>query len=145
RYLGSLEGRNFLVTNLVAEIAENYYELQSLDRQLEIVDGYVELQQNALKVVKLQKESAKATELAVRKFEAEVLLTKSMRFDIKQQIVETENRINFLVGRFPQEVKRNALVVNREPMEVLQTGVPGQLLENRPDIREASYELEASK
>lgn len=145
RYLGSVEGRNFLVTNLVAEIAENYYELQSLDRQLEIVDGYVELQQNALKVVKLQKESAKATELAVRKFEAEVLLTKSMRFAIKQQIVEAENRINFLVGRFPQEVKRNALVVNREPMEVLQTGVPGQLLENRPDIREASYELEASK
>lgn len=70
KYLASVEGKNFLVTNLVAEIAHSYYELLALDNQLEIVKQNIEIQNNALKVVKLQKESARVTELAVKRFEA---------------------------------------------------------------------------
>ncbi|MFT7251953.1 MAG: multidrug efflux system outer membrane protein, partial [Flavobacterium sp.] len=96
RYLASVEGKNFLVTNLVSEVAHSYYELLALDSQLEIVKQNIEIQNNALKVVKLQKESARVTELAVKRFEAQVFNTKSMQFSIQQKIVETENRINFL-------------------------------------------------
>jgi outer membrane protein TolC len=107
RYLSTIEGKNFVVTNLVAEVADNYYELLSLDSQLEIVRQNIKLQTNALEIVKIQKEAARATELAVQKFQAEVLASKNLEFETLQRITETENRINFLLGRFPQEIKRD--------------------------------------
>lgn len=145
RYLASVEGKNFMVTQLVAEIATSYYELLALDNQLEIVETNLAIQQNALKVVKLQKEAAKVTELAVRRFEAEVLKNQSLRYEIRQQIVETENRINFLVGRYPQPIERDATgFVNMVP-DTVYAGLPAQLLANRPDIKQAELELEAAK
>ena len=84
-YLSSVEGRNFMVTQLVGEIAESYYELLALDNQLEIVNRNIEIQSNAYRIVRLQKEAARATGLAVSKFEAEVLHTKSLQFDIQQR------------------------------------------------------------
>ena len=145
RYLASIEGRNFLVTHLVAEIASSYYELMALDNQLAILRRNIEIQTNALEIVRLEKQAAKVTELAVRRFEAEVLKNRSTQFDIMQQITETENRINFLVGRYPQPVQRSdqdfALLVP----PVVQAGIPSQLLMNRPDIRRAEQELAAAK
>lgn len=145
RYLASVEGKNFLVTNLVAEVATNYYELVSLDNQLDIVHQNFEIQSNALRIVKLQKEAAKVTELAVRKFEAEVLKTQAMQYDIQQQIVETENRINFLLGRYPQTVQRRKQSLEDLVPNVARTGVPAQLLANRPDVQQAERQLEAAK
>ncbi|HKC67606.1 MAG TPA: TolC family protein, partial [Bacteroidia bacterium] len=138
RYLSSIEGKNFMVTMLIAEIANSYYELMALDNQLEILKKNIEIQQNALEMVKLEKISARVTELAVRRFEAEVLKNQSRQFYITQQIIEAENRINFLVGRFPQPVSRNSQgFVNLTPDSTIHAGVPSQLLENRPDVRQA--------
>ncbi|WMI67038.1 efflux transporter outer membrane subunit [Aestuariibaculum sp. YM273] len=145
RYIASVEGRNFLVTNLISEIANSYYELLALDNQLRIVEENIKIQSNALKIVKLQKQAARVTELAVKRFEAEVMHTKSLQFDIKQQIVETENNINFLVGRFPQTVIRSSDSFYDLIPDHLAVGVPSQLLENRSDIRQAEMELEAAK
>jgi outer membrane protein TolC len=135
-----------MVTNLVAEIANSYYELRALDYQLEIVQTNIELQTNALRIVKLQKEATKVTELAVKRFEAQLLNTTSMQFAVRQGIVENENRINFLLGRFPQLIPRDSS--NFEQLStnnIMQAGSPSQLLENRPDIRQAEQELSATK
>lgn len=146
RYLASQEGRNFAITQLVGEIANSYYELMALDAELEVVKQNIAIQTNALQVVRLQKEAARVTELAVKRFEAEVLKNQSRQFAIQQDIVETETRINFLIGRFPQHVDRSppqsfvALVP-----AVVHEGVPSQLLENRPDVRQAELELAAAK
>lgn len=145
RYLSSIEGKNFMVTNLIAEIANSYYELLALDNQLDIVNSNIEIQNNALAVVKLQKESARVTELAVKKFEAEVYKTRSLQFDIQQAILETENHINFLVGRFPQSVERDHTIFATFVPEAVQAGMPSQLLSNRPDIRKAELDLAAAK
>ncbi|MCX2453704.1 TolC family protein [Pedobacter sp. PLR] len=145
RYLSSLEGRNFALTNLIAEVADSYYELLALDSQLEIVKQNIQLQKNALEIVKVQKEAARATELAVQKFQAEVLTSKSLEFDLVQKTKETENRINFLLGRYPQEIKRDrGDFLNLLP-SVVKSGVPSQLLANRPDIKQAELELSAAK
>jgi outer membrane protein, multidrug efflux system len=145
RYLSSIEGKNFMVTNLISEIANSYYELMALDNQLEILKQNIQIYQNSLEIVKLQKISAKVTELAVRRFEAEVLKNQSRQFSIMQSITETENRINFLVGRFPQTVTRNSKTFNDLQPDAISAGVPSQLLENRPDIRQAEQELAATK
>jgi len=145
RYLGSIEGRNFMVTNLVAEIANSYYELMALDNQLEILRNNIAIQQDALEIVKLEKQAAKVTELAVRRFEAEVLKNRSVQYDIQQRVVETENRINFLVGRYPQLVQRNSVAFASLIPAVISAGLPAQLLTYRPDIRRAEMELAAAK
>lgn len=145
KYLSTVEGKNFVITNLVAEIANSYYELLALDSQLDIVKKNIAIQNNALEIVKLQKEATRVTELAVRKFEAEVLKTKSLQFDIQQQITETENRINFLLGRYPAPIARNDQAFNTGVSDLVSAGIPSQLLENRPDIKKAEQELAAAK
>ncbi|WP_299107868.1 TolC family protein [uncultured Winogradskyella sp.] len=144
-YLSTIEGKNFMVTTIVSEIANSYYELLALDNQLIIIEQNLEIQQNALKMVKLQKEAARATQLAVRRFEAEVYKNQSNKFEIRQQIVEVENNINFLLGRFPQPIERDSENFIDLPIDAISAGIPAQLLANRPDIRQAEYELEASK
>jgi outer membrane protein, multidrug efflux system len=145
RYLSSVEGRNFTVTNLIAEIATSYYELLALDNELEIVRQNIEIQTNVLRIVRLQKEATRVTELAVQRFEAQVLNTQNLQYGIQQQIIETENRINFLVGRYPQPIPRNWQNFNDLIPAAIQAGIPAQLMANRPDIKQAEQELAATK
>ncbi len=144
-YLSTIEGKNFMVTNLISEIANSYYELMALDNQLEILKKNIEIYQNSLEIVKLEKQSAKVTELAVRRFEAEVLKNQSRQYYIQQAIVETENRINFLVGRFPQTVARSSQTFSELKPDTIYSGIPSQLLQNRPDVRRAEQALAAAK
>lgn len=145
RYLATVDGKNFVLSTLIAEIANSYYELLAFDNQLLIIRQNINLQERALEVAKIQKESARVTELAVQKFEAEVAKTKGMEYSILQQEKETENRLNFLLGRFPQSIARNqASFIDLVPMQV-KTGIPSQMVRNRPDILQAEHELEAAK
>lgn len=145
RYLASVEGKNFVVTNLIAEIADSYYELLALDSQLAMVKQSISLQQNGLEIVKVQKQAARATELAVQKFEAEVRKSESMEFEIAQRITETENRINLLLGRYPQPIVRDQSAFLELTPNTINSGIPTQLLANRPDIKKAELELAAAK
>ncbi|MCD2421671.1 efflux transporter outer membrane subunit [Niabella pedocola] len=145
RYLATVEGKNFVMTNLVAEIADSYYELLALDNQLAIVKESIQLQKNGLEIVKVQKEAARATELAVKKFEAEVLNSQSREYEILQQIKEGENKINFLLGRNPQPVERSSGGFLTALPRQVSTGIPSQLLANRPDIRQAELALAAAR
>ena len=145
RYLSTIEGRNFMVTQLVAEIANSYYELMALDNQLDIVKQNIDIQTNAFEMVKAQKEAAKVTELAVRRFQAQVLNTRSLQYNIRQQIIETENHLNFLVGRYPQTIQRNSSVFNTLIPDTIRAGIPSQLLANRPDIKQAEFNMTAAK
>jgi len=144
-YLGSVEGKNFLITHLVSELAESYYELMALDNILKIIEDNIVIQNNAFQILKQQKEAAKVTQLAVNRFEAQVLNTVNLQYVIRQKIVETENKINLLVGRYPQEVKRSSSGFKDINLPFMYPGIPSQLLENRPDIRKAELELIASK
>ena len=145
RYLAGVEGKNFLVTNLVSDIAGTYYELLALDAQLALVRRNIVLQTNAFGIVRAQKDAARVTELAVRRFHAQVLHTRSLQFDIQQRIVEAENRLNFLAGRFPQPIPRDTTAFYRTNTDSVAAGIPAQLLLNRPDVRQAEANLAAAK
>ena len=145
RYLASVEGRNFMITNLIAEIANSYYELIALDNLLDIVQQNIKIQTDALEIVKQQKDAAKLTQLAVNRFEAQLLNTKGLQYDILQRRVETENRINFLTGSFPKAIRRSPAGFNDIALDSAHVGIPSQLLNNRPDIRQAELQLAAAK
>lgn len=146
RYLASVEAKNFMVTELVAEIARSYYELVALDNRIDILTRNVAVQKDALEVVRLEKEAARVTELAVQRFEAEVLKNQSRLYDVEKERIRTENRLNFLVGRYPQPVERSAAELDASlPRGTIHAGIPSRLLGHRPDVREAELELEAAK
>jgi outer membrane protein TolC len=68
----------------------------------------------------------------------------SSQYAIQQRIVETENQINFLAGRFPEPIERsNTNFLDLQPA-AMAVGVPAELLANRPDVRQAEFELEAA-
>jgi len=129
----------------VAEVARSYYELLALDNQLEVLRHNVEIQTNALELMKLEKQAARVTQLAVQRFEAEVLKNQSRQFALEQRRIEAENRINFLLARPPQRVKRDPEKFKDPLASVADAGIPSQLLDNRPDVREAALRLEAAK
>lgn len=144
-YLSTVEGKNFVLSNLIEEVADNYYELLALDNQLDIIQQYIKLQQRALEISKIQKEAAAATELAVKKFEAELAKSKATEYTIRQEITEKENQINALCGRYPQPIVRSKESFMSTIPQTVYTGIPSQLLANRPDIKQAELELKASK
>lgn len=145
RLMASVEGKNLVKTTVVSSIAEAYFNLQSIDEQTRILDEYIALQQNALDLVRVQKEAGAANELAVKQFENQLLDLQGIRLDFQQQIIENENLVNFWLGRFPQPVVRTPLFLNQNLPPIAATGIPPALLENRPDLRAAALELAASK
>lgn len=144
-YLSTVEGKNFVLSSLIEEVADNYYELLALDNQLDIIQQYIKLQERALEISKIQKEAAAATELAVKKFEAELAKSKASEYTIRQQITEKENQINALLGRYPQPIVRTKESFMSTIPQTVYTGIPSQLLSNRPDIKQAELELKAAK
>jgi len=144
RYLASIESRNFIMTQIVAELARSYFELIAVDNLLDVLKKNIEILREALEIVKLEKQAARVTELAVQRFEAEVLKNNSRLYNLQQRKIQLENRINFLVGRYPQPVQRNAQKLN-DPLPQVRSGLPTDLLTNRPDLRQAQLELQASK
>lgn len=145
RLLSTEEGKNLVITSLVSEVATYYYQLNGLDQTLKIIDTTIGLQENALEIVKVQKEAAAANELAVKQFEAQLLNLRSQRLAVLQQIAETENNINYLAGRYPQPIQRDtSFFANNIPSQV-KLGIPAALLQNRPDIRQAEFDLAAAK
>ncbi len=144
RYAEAVEVRDYFVTRLVAEIAENYYELTALDQRMAYLNQTIEIQKQSLEVAKAQKEAARGTELAVQRFVAEVRKNESQRLIVQQDIIEAENRINFLCGRYPQPVLRASWDFITLDSSMLGVGVPVQLLQNRRDIRAAERELSAA-
>jgi NodT family efflux transporter outer membrane factor (OMF) lipoprotein len=144
RYLAVSERRNYFVTTLVADVAGNYYRLMALDKRIEVLDQTIALQEKAYKFAKARVDAARDTELPAQRFLAEVRKNQSEKLIVRQEIVEAENRINFLANRYPQAVERLSARFFDSTMHPLRLGVPAQLLQNRPDIRQAERELEAA-
>lgn len=144
RYAEAVEVRDYYVTRLVAEIADNYYELTALDKRLVYLNQTIEIQKQSLEVAKAQKDAARGTELGVQRFLAEVRKNESQRYIVQQRIIEVENKLNFLAGRYPQPVQRGGWDFVTLDSRMLSVGVPSQLLLNRRDIRAAERELVAS-
>lgn len=144
RYLSSVEGKNLVTTNLIAEVSNAYYELLALDNELEIIRESIKLQQSAFDLVSIQKEAGMANELEVKQFEAQLNNSKALEYETLQSITEVENQINYLLNRYPQAIKREITDFNKPLSIVPNEGIPSDLLKNRPDLRQAEYELMAS-
>jgi multidrug efflux system outer membrane protein len=145
RYLSSQFGRQHVQTSVVAGVARLYYELLALDNEIKIVRQNLQLQQQALDIVSIQKQSGQINELAVKQFQVQLLQTKAIEAELTQFATAAENQLNFLLGRFPQRIVRADTLVIDDQLEVVKTSLPAQLIRNRPDIRQAELQLKADE
>ncbi|PZR35937.1 MAG: RND transporter [Azospira oryzae] len=145
RYLSSIEGKNWLTTTIVAEVASSYYRLLALDRELSMIRENITLQSNAVEIVKLQKEAGATNELAVQQFQAQLLNTRGLEMEVRQQVIEEESHINYLLGRFTQFIPRYKELFQQQVPLPLQAGKPVDVLQSRPDVKQAELEMLASR
>ncbi|CCY65297.1 fusA/NodT family multidrug resistance protein [Prevotella sp. CAG:1124] len=127
-------------TNLIANIANAYYTLLMLDKQLEIVDNMTVLTKDTWDMMKLQKELNSAKETSVQSAEANYYSVLAQVADLKRQIRETENSLSLLLGQPAQTIARGRLEDQSLPTE-FSTGVGIQMLNNRPDVHYAEMTL----
>ncbi len=144
RLLASEQGRQLVVTSIIAEVANNYYELLTYDNQLATLQRNLVLQERAYEITKVQKLAGRATELAVQQFRAQVLRTRSLAFETKQRITETETQLNQLMGRYPRRIARPTELAEVQVPARLLAGVPARLVLRRPDVRQAELALTAN-
>ena len=145
RYLASEEMAKNVRTWLVAEVASNYYELLAVDAEVDILTESIRLQELGLNLITELKDGGRANQLAVDQFEALILNTKSKLEATNRAGKTTEYNLARLVGTLDLPQDRIELDSAVERPRVLEIGLPSQLLQLRPDIREAEMALHASK
>lgn len=145
RFMASESARQLVRTALVGEAASAYYELVAADQELRMLDQTIALQEEALSLVRVQKEASVVNELAVQQFEAQLMDLQGLRIQVRQLIIDTEARINALAGRYNAAIPRDTAFFSPMALISLSPGIPARMLEQRPDIQQASWELRAAR
>ena len=139
-YLQTIAAKQAVQTQLIANIAKNYFQLMSLDAQLQVVDSTLVNRSESIEVIKALKDAGNVTEVGVRQTEAQLYTAQLIREDLKNSIVVLENAFNILLGEGPKKVMRSTLEAQNITADV-KIGVPAILLRKRPDVIAAEYNL----
>ena len=140
QYLQTVEAHKAVKTQLVAMIASSYYQLLALDEQLRVTEETIETRSSSLETTKALKEAGNVTEVGVKQTEAQLYTAQALRIDLINEIRLLENSFSILLGQQPGTIERDGLR-NQEIETSLKTGVPAQLLVNRPDVRASEFAL----
>jgi len=143
-YLQSYEGARAVQTELVANVANSYYNLLMLDEQLKIARRNVSLSDSIVQMMRLQKTSGDVTELAVQQALSQQQTAALLVPQLEQGIAIQENALQILAGKLPGTVTRSANLEEISLSNSLSTGVPAELISKRPDVRSAEMELVAA-
>lgn len=135
-FLQSDAAKRAVLTQLVAQAANLYYQLISLDKQLEITKQTVELRKKDVETVEALMEAAYLTGADVEQSKANLYSAQLTIPDLELQIQQTENSLNVLMNDNPQSIDRNS-IDSQVVYTDLKTGIPASLLKNRPDVQAA--------
>jgi len=142
--LATEEARRGVVTTLIAEVAQDYFDLRSLDAILEISRRTLESRRHSLDLMQARYETGVSPLMDVR--QAEALLQEAARTvpDVERRIEQTENAINLLMAKSPGPVPRGRPLVQQITIPAAPAGLPSDLLARRPDIRQAEAQMIAA-
>lgn len=143
-YLQSIEAQHSLRMTLVAEVVQAYYELIALDNELTIVKQTLNAREEGVRIARLRYQGGLTSENPYQQAQLEVARTATLIPDLNRKIALKENQIAFYAGEFPQKVKRRKLLNEYNYSTMLPIGLVSDLMERRPDIREAEQQLIAA-
>lgn len=139
-YLRSVSAHQAVKTQLVATIANTYYQLMALDKQRAIAQKTLDARKSSLETTQALKDAGQVTEVAVKQTAAQVHTTEIILINLENNVKLLENTFCILLGEPPHNVERGNLDDQSIDTE-LKTGVPYLLLANRPDVLQAEYGL----
>lgn len=139
-YLQTLAAKQAVQTELIANIAKTYFQLMSLDAQLQVVDSTLVNRSESIEVITALKDAGNVTEVGVRQTQAQLYTTQLIKEDLKNSIIILENSFNILLGENPKKVNRSTFDVQTITADV-KIGVPTILLRKRPDVIASEYNL----
>ena len=139
-YLQSVAAHQAVKSTLIAHIASVYYHLLALDEQIRVTEETIETRSKGLETTQALKDAGNVTEVGVKQTEAQLYTAQGILIDLKNQARLLENTMSILLGSAPHEIPRGSLE-NQVIATPLNTGIPAQLLRNRPDIMAAEYNL----
>jgi multidrug efflux system outer membrane protein len=142
--LDSEETRRTVVLTLVSDVAQAYFDLLDLDRELDIARRTLGARRGAVDLIGLRFREGITSELDVRRAEAELASTAATVPDLERRVAQTENRISVLLGRNPGPVTRGQPLEDQATPPEIPAGLPSALIERRPDIRGAEQRLVAA-
>jgi len=145
RYLATQMGQRWLETQVVAQVANMYFELIALDKRSEILKRNIALQKRGVEIIEAQMVGGRATSLAVSQFKAQMMATQGNEYEIRQAITKTENELNNLLGRYPSKIARDTSSITKILPDKIYAGIPSQVILQRPDVQEAELQLRAAK
>ncbi|WP_219225780.1 efflux transporter outer membrane subunit [Pedobacter antarcticus] len=143
KYLGTDAAKRAVQTQLIADIANNYFSLLALDQQLAITNETLKSRIATVETMKMLKQGAVVNGAAVVQSEANRYAAEVSIPDLKRSIRETENALSILLGEAPARIDRTTLAVQVSPAN-LAIGIPAQLLQNRPDVQQAEYAFKSA-
>lgn len=143
-YLSSIEGQRALMMSLVAEVAENYFELIALDNELRIVKQTLISREEGVRLAKIRFEGGLTSETSFQQAQLEYAKTATMIPDLERKIAIKENEILQLSGTYPTVLERIDSQNNLVLPDSIPLGLPSDLLERRPDVRMAEQKLIAA-
>jgi len=142
--LATEEARRGVVQSLVADVAQDYFQLRDLDMELEIARRDRDAFSDLVGIFKKQKVGGIASDLEISRATAlEAQIAASIP-ETERQIALTENALSFLLGRNPGPIRRGAALTAQYSPPAIPAGLPSALLERRPDIRQAEQNLIAA-
>ena len=139
-YEQSKEYEQAVKTQLVSAVANTYYTLLMLDRQVEITAKTVDIYKENVRVMEAMKIAGMATEAAVTQMRAAYHQVSGSLIELESQVRSVENSLSVLLAKAPQQIDRGTLEEQVMPEDIM-VGVPLQLLENRPDVKIAEMTL----
>ncbi len=143
-YLQSIEAQRALRITIISEVAQAYYELVALDTELEIVRQTLKAREEGMRLARIRYEGGLTSETSYRQSQVELARTATLIPDLERKVVLKENDIAFLTGEYPNHIVRSRFNQEFDFPNNLPVGMPSQLLERRPDIREAEQKLIAA-
>ncbi|WP_367866409.1 efflux transporter outer membrane subunit [Pedobacter sp. WC2423] len=141
--LASDAAKRAIQTQLIANIANYYYDLLTLDEQLAVTQKTALNRKADAEAIQLLFESSVLNGVAVVQSEANYYEADLAIPDIEQKIKETEHALSVLLARAPGKVERTSLHQQKLDYD-LKPGIPAQLLANRPDVQQAEYVFRAA-
>jgi len=144
RLSANKEYLNMLKTSIVEQVMSNYFALIILDEKKRLLTENLALNEQLVLVSEAQKEAARGNSLSVQQFQALLLNYKNQLVLIEQDMFFTENNLRQLTGRFSGEIKRSGLINNPLLEAALKSGLPSEVLNNRPDVKAAEKMIEAT-
>ncbi len=142
--LASEDNQRTVVTTLISDVAQGYFDLLELDREADIDRRTLESRRASLDLVRRRLEEGLTSELDLRRAEGELATAAAAVPDVERRIGQTENRLSILLGRNPAPVPRGTALDGQTTLPTIPAGLPSDLLERRPDIRQAEQGLVAA-